>query len=396
MQKLFSNLAAKPHKPFFLGGILNAIVFMAVLLAQYSGVVHPTLATAIYHAYPIFFAVFTQFFTAFLFTMFPRFLVADEVSRRRYLGIFLLLNISSLLFAVALYISAPFAVVAMVGLLLAHGAVCAELWRMSMQGSSPDRYDTNWILGAFSLGLLSHLLFLFHMLGIGPAGSAVLAINIGFFLYLFLLVLTLSQKMIPFFSENKVQGYKCHKTPYFLEAVFLLLVAKVALVAAQLQGVGFIVDLLLFGVILKELIQWRLPFRKVDAMLWVLYLSLIWIPLGFLLYFLEGVGQLLPQGTVMAFEKTPLHTLAIGYFVTIAVGFGSRIILGHAGQKPIADRFAIGLFWLVQLVVLARVGAGLSLNQDAACYTPAIAISAALWLLLFALWAKRYLKLLFQ
>jgi uncharacterized protein involved in response to NO len=396
MHNLFSNFTAKPHKPFFFGGILNGIIFMAVLLVQYTGLAYPVIAPAIYHAYTMFFAVFTQFFAAFLFTMFPRFLVANEVPKNGYISIFLLLNLSSLLFAVAVYVSPHAAAIGMVGLFLAHAAIFAVLWRLHTQGSSPDRYDTNWILGAFALGLLSHLLFLFQMFGVGPVSAGSYAINIGFFLYLFLLVLTLSQKMIPFFTENKVAGYRSNKTAGFLEAVFLLLMAKVALTVAQVMEFGFIVDLLLFGLILRELIQWRLPFLKVDAMLWVLYLSLLWIPFGFFLFFLEGIVQLLTDGTAMLFEKTPLHAIAIGYFMTIAVGFGSRIILGHAGQKPIADRLTIGLFWLVQLLVMARIAAGLSLNQDAGCYAPAIAISSALWLLLFLFWAKRYLKLLFQ
>ena len=96
------------------------------------------------------------------------------------------------------------------------------------------------------------------------------------------------------------------------------------------------------------------------------------------------------------FEKAHLHAIAVGYFVTIAVGFGSRIILGHSGQKPLADRFTIALFGLVQLLVIVRIVGGLSLNLDSALYIPLITLSALIWLVLFSLWAKRYLKLLFK
>lgn len=84
MPQLLIHLSAKPHKLFFCGGILNALIFMAILLGQYAGVAYPVVATNLYHAYSMFFAVFTQFFTAFLFTMFPRFLAAPEVSKKRY------------------------------------------------------------------------------------------------------------------------------------------------------------------------------------------------------------------------------------------------------------------------------------------------------------------------
>ncbi|MFC1684163.1 NnrS family protein [Pseudomonadota bacterium] len=396
MPQLFLNLSAKPHKLFFLGGILNAMVFMAIMLGQYAGFAYPVVAPKLYHAYSMFFAVFTQFFTAFLFTMFPRFLVADEVPKKRYVTIFLLLNISSLLYAMAVYVSQTIAALAMLGLFVAHACIFKTLWELNAQGSSPDRYDTNWMLGAFSLGVLSHLLFVLQQFGVGPVSLDIFAINMGFFLYLFLLVLTLSQKMIPFFTENKVQGYKSNKTPFFLEAMFLLLAIKVLLISLQLSSFDVVVDLLLFAMTLQELIKWRLPFFKVDAMLWVLYLSLLWIPLGFLLYVFSDLGQLFSGSGAVMFEKVHLHAIAVGYFVTIAIGFGSRIILGHAGHKPLADRFTIGLFGLVQVLVFSRIIGGLSLNLDTALYIPLIIFSALVWLVLFTLWSKRYLKLLFQ
>ena len=120
MPQLFINLLSKPHKPFFLGGILNAMLFMALLLGQYTGFAYPVIAPKFYHAYSMFFAVFTQFFTAFLFTMFPRFLVADEVPKSRYVTIFLLLNISSLIFAGSVYVSQTVAALAIVGMFVAH------------------------------------------------------------------------------------------------------------------------------------------------------------------------------------------------------------------------------------------------------------------------------------
>lgn len=395
MRQLFQNLSAKPHKPFFFGGILNALLFMAMLLGQYAGVAYPVVAPKLYHAYTMFFAVFTQFFTAFLFTMFPRFLVANEVPKKRYITIFLLLNISALLFAIALYVSQTVAAGAMIGVFVAHLYIFKTLWGLNTQGSSPDRYDTNWMLGAFSLGVVAHLLFVLQLFGMGPASTGSFAINVGFFLYLFLLVLTLSQKMIPFFTENKVAGYKSNKTPHFLEAVFLLLILKVLLESLQFSGPVVGVDLLLFVLTARELIQWRLPFFKVDAMLWVLYLSLFWIPMAFLLYTVADLSQLL-EGSRVVFEKSPLHAIAVGYFVTILIGFGSRIMLGQAGQKPLADTFTIGLFVLVQFLVMSRVAAGLSMNLNAGYYLPLVALSAMLWLLLFGLWSKKFLKLLFQ
>jgi uncharacterized protein involved in response to NO len=80
----------------------------------------------------------------------------------------------------------------------------------------------------------------------------------------------------------------------------------------------------------------------------------------------------------------------------LLIGFGTRIILGHAGQKPAADRYAIMLFWSVQVVVLVRMATGLMLNSEMSLYIEMITASALLWLGLFLLWSKRYIPLLFK
>ena len=396
MNHLFVNLAAKPHKLFFLGGIANALVYMGLLAAHYAGWASSLIALPLYHAYAMIFMVFTQFFTAFLFTMAPRFFATPPVPRTQYLAVFLILNLSSLIFALSLYSSTSLLAIAGVGLFAAYLMVCGVLMTANRQSVVENRYDTNWILLAFALGGLSHLLFLLCWLGVAGGGVQRAAIGIGFFLYLFMVVLTLSQKMIPFFTEGKVEGYRASKSRYFLEAVFALLVIKLLLETLQLGRYGFVVDLVLALITLLEIIKWRLPLFKVEPILWVLYLALMWIPAGFFLFFLEGAARYFTEGASWFFEQSPLHLIAIGYFTTIALGFGSRIILGHSGRKPAADRYTIGLFMLVQLVVVIRALSGLSLNLDAAWYLNLILLSAGLWMLLFLLWSLRYLKLLFE
>jgi len=169
----------------------------------------------------------------------------------------------------------------------------------------------------------------------------------------------------------------------------------VTLTSAVVNSYGLI-DGALFVVTLRELIRWRLPVRKVEAILWVLYLSLVWVPIGFLLFFLEGFTPLILGSEGWMFEKAPLHAIGIGYFTTLLIGFGTRIILGHAGQKPAADRYAIMLFWSVQVVVLVRMATGLMLNSEMSLYIEMITASALLWLGLFLLWSKRYIPLLFK
>ena len=397
MKQLFLNLAQKPHKLFFFGGIVNAMIAMAMVLLQYQGILYAKVIFSVCHAYTLIFAVFTQFFSAFLLTMFPRFLATPEVPVKRYLPPFLLLNGSSLLFVASVYFTTPLTAIASAGQFVAYLMIGKALWDVQRQSRVTERYDTNWILATLASGAVFHLLFLITFIGADQLSVTRAAINGGFFLYLLMMIVTLSQKMIPFFSEKKVAGYQANRSRYFLESLAFLLVLKVFLPIAQPgSGQTFWIDGLLLVVVLRELIRWRLPLFRVDAILWVLYLSLAWMPVAFLLFFIEGVGQLVYGVDAIEFEKVALHTLAIGYFTTLLIGFGSRIILGHAGFKPIADRFTILLFWLVQLVAVVRITAGFALNSGAILYADLIAWAAGLWLLLFVLWSKRYAGYLFH
>ncbi|VAX09089.1 hypothetical protein MNBD_GAMMA26-2281 [hydrothermal vent metagenome] len=372
------------------------MLFMVLLIIHYHGLVSSEVALSIHHAYAMIFLVFTQFFMAFLLTMFPRFLSVPLVPQALYMRVFLLLNASSIVVAVSLYVSQVLVVAGMLGVLTAFLMACRILLEMNRQSSVVNRYDTNWIFVALGMGVLSQLLFICLLLGVGGYDLGNFAVNTGFFLYLFMIVLILSQKVIPFFTEGKIKGYQSNKSRYFLEPIFGLLMCKVVLQPVGLATYGFVVDVLLFAIILREIVKWQLPFFKVEAILWVLYLALLWAPLGFLIFFLDGLNQYLSGGVTINFEKSHIHALALGYFTTIAVGFGSRIILGHSGRKPVADRYTIGLFGLVQVLVVVRIFGGLSVNLDASWYVGLMLISATLWLVLFMLWSARYVKMLFE
>ncbi len=390
MRQPFNNLTTKPHKLFFFGGSANAIITMLMLLLHYQGLLYTKISLPTFHAYTLIFTVFTQFFAGFLFTMFPRFLATSAITRESYLKPFLLLNLSAILFIFCAFAAPSFTPITAIGIFIAYLMIGQVLWQSNRQSSITARFDVNWILSALAAGAISHLFFLWSFIDPGQTIIRQAAIQSGVFLYLFMLILTLSQKMIPFFTEGKVTGYKANRSHYFLHTIAGLLLIKVLFTIFSLNSYGFI-DGLLFIITLSEFIRWRLPVRQVEAILWVLYLSLIWIPISFLLYAIEGFT---PSSFI--FEKAPLHAIAIGYFTTILIGFSTRIILGHAGQKPAADRYTIMLFALVQIIATTRIMAGLSLNSEIPLFLEAITLSTLMWLGLFIFWLKRYIKLLFN
>ena len=77
------------------------------------------------------------------------------------------------------------------------------LWQMQKASQVSAKKDTTWMLVAFAFGMLSQLLFFADFF----VDVYRFALGSGFYLYLFLIVLIVSQKMMPFFTSNtEVQG----------------------------------------------------------------------------------------------------------------------------------------------------------------------------------------------
>jgi uncharacterized protein involved in response to NO len=73
------NLVAMPHRLFFFGGIVQGVVFVALLGLNYLGALSLQISTSYYHGYAMAFTVFSQFFAGFLLTVFPRYLARPSV-----------------------------------------------------------------------------------------------------------------------------------------------------------------------------------------------------------------------------------------------------------------------------------------------------------------------------
>jgi len=257
-----------------------------------------------------------------------------------------------------------------------------------------NKNDTKWILIFFAFGLLGHFIFIISLFDFPQAIIfKQISINIGFYLFIFGIIFTVSQRMIPFFTSMKVQGYLVNKTKNLMEIVFTLLLIKVIILSFSFPQLNLITDIPLFVLFTKELIKWKLPMFKTVAIMWVLFLSLYWIPFAFFISILESFSAILNTGFI--FEKVVIHTLAIGYFVTILLGFGTRVVLGHSGQTPHANKFTISIFVAIQFIVFLRIFASISLNFNLD-YLFYINISALFLIAGLIIWSLKYLKILLK
>ena len=390
----YKKFSSQPHQPFFTSGILFFILFMSLFVSSYSNILTLDSLVLTFHAYSMIFVIFIQFFLGFLFVVFPRFLVQAEIETKVYMKQFLLYFFSSfgILFSLIFYSKITF--IFQILMLIVQIISFELLYSIHKKSIVKIKEDTKWILIAFFAGLVSHGLFIISSFDFSYSYVvSKFAINIGFYLFIFMIIFTISQRMIPFFTTAKAPDYKINKSENLLKLVFSFLILKVFLLSFDNVKLNLVADIPLFIIITKELIKWKLPLFKVPAIMWVLYIGLYWIPVAFGISIIESLMAFYNPNIV--FEKAVIHTLALGYFITLLVGFGTRVILGHSGSTPHANNFAIFIFIFVQIVVILRIFSSFTLNF-ALDYTFFINLTAILLIVGLLLWSSKYITILLK
>jgi len=387
----YEKFSAQPHQPFFALGIPLLAIFTLIIFAQFSDLITLNISITQFHIYPLIFMIFIQFFLGFLFVVFPRFLMQGIIKPATYMKIFYIYFSGSMIYLVGLFSFKPLVFIGSLILFAAQVLAFVLLYKIYVKSIVPNKYDTKWILISYLTGLISHVLFLVSFFNVSIFIEK-LAIYTGFYLFLFTLIFAISQRMIIMFTTVKVPSYVKNKSKYIMEIIFVLLTLKVATLLMEDPRLNIIADLPLFLFFTYELvIKWKLPVTKVSPIVWILYLALAWIPVGFLMSTIESLSYIFSAPFI--FEKSVIHTFAIGYFITILVGFGTRVVLGHSGKTPTADTLAVVMFMIIQFIVLVRIFAGLSLNFGFD-YIFWINTSAMLLVIALLAWSSRYLGVL--
>ena len=390
----YKKFSSQPHQPFFSSGIFFFILFMGLFVASYSNILTLDKSVLTYHAYTMIFVIFIQFFLGFLFVVFPRFLMQAEVSKKDYMNQFFVYFISSIGIFLTLIFYSKLTIIFQLLLLVIQIFSFILLFKIHKKSLMKVKEDTKWVLIAFFVGLISHFLFIVSSFEFDYSYLvSKIAINSGFYLFLFMIIFTISQRMIPFFTTAKAPDYKINKSSKLLVTIFSLLVLKVVLLTFDNVKLNLISDVPLFILIVKELIKWKLPTFKVPAIMWVLYLGLYWIPVAFFISIVESsMAFISPE---IFFEKAVVHTIALGYFVTVLVGFGTRVILGHSGSTPHANNFAIFIFISIQVITLFRIFASFSTNFGLN-YQFLLNLTAILLIIGLLLWSSKYITILLK
>ena len=394
MQAWYKKFSSQPHQPFFTSGILFLILFMMLFTASYSNILILDTSVLTFHAYTMVFVIFIQFFLGFLFVVFPRFLTQAEINKKEYMNQFILYFISSLGILLSIIFYSDVVFVFQIMMLIAQVLSFKLLYSIHNKSLVKVKDDTKWVLISFVAGLIFHTLFIISEIKfLYSHDLSKLSIDAGFYLFIFMVIFVISQRMIPFFTTAKAPNYKPNKSKNLLEIVFALLIFKVVLLSFDNVKLNLLADIPLFVMITRELIKWKLPFFKVPAIMWVLYLGLYWIPVAFFISILESLMVFYDPNII--FEKAVIHTLALGYFITLLVGFGTRVILGHSGSIIHANNFAIFIFISVQIITILRIFTSFSLNFGFN-YVSLLNLTASLLIIGLLLWSSKYIVILLK
>ena len=394
MTSWYKKFSSQPHQPFFTNGVIFFILFMLLLFFSYSNILILNSSLLTYHAYSLIFVVFIQFFLGFLFVVFPKFLMQSEIASKDYMNQFLLYFIGSIGIFLSIIFLPKLVIFFQILILFVQILSFNLLYSIHKKSILKDKNDTKWVLISFASGLVAHLLFLISQFDFSLSTLfSKIAINSGFYLFLFMIIFTISQRMIPFFTRVMAPEYNINKSSRLLDILFLLLILKVCVLSFENSKLNLIVDIPLFIFISKELIKWKLPVSHMPPIVWVLHIGLFWIPIAFLISIFEGVIVFVNPD--FFFEKAVIHTLAVGYFVTVLIGFGTRVILGHSGRKIEANNFVVAIFIAIQILTFLRIFASISSNFDLN-YLLFIDVTSLLLVMFLIIWSSKYVVILVE
>ena len=374
-------LFSQPHQPFFVLAFVNAILSMFIFMLLFKGLVASEILTLNYHAYSFIFLMFTPAFLAFLFTTFPRFSATEPIEKENYMLVFRAFLGGSLLFQLGTLFSTLLFTLGMLLTFVAHTRSTYILYAIYQTSKMTEKEDQAWILISMVFGLLAHLIFI---ISIWMPSIHAFSIEIAIYLYLFILIFTVAQRMIPFFSNTPIEKHKER-----LKVIIGLLGLHVILEMIQ-NNSSFLVDFLLAYLIGKELYRWKLPFPNPNPLIWVLHIALYWVPVAFMI---EGFTNIIALSSGANFLSLGLHTLVLGFFLTVLIGFGTRVTLGHSGNMMHADKLTTILFYWTQIVVVTRIFTSFAVanNWDFIVFFD---LSITVWVVLFALWGNRFFPVL--
>lgn len=393
LARRWQTFSAAPHRMLMFGGavqlVLTLLFWGAELLGRYTALWEPlrtTVPTTFAHGFLMFYTLFPFFLFGFLMTTYPRWMNGTEVPARRYASAFGLLAAGTALFYLGLFTGRTVLTLGLLVLLAGFSVALRALWRVFRAAPARDRFYERVLNGALAaawLGVLSYLLWTWtHQWFLLDV-----ALTAGLWWFMLPLALTVSHRMIPFFSSCVLEGYRVYQPRRSLVAMVACSVGHGLFDLFGATGWLWLFDLPLAALALNHTVRWGLLRSFQVRLLSILHVAFLWVFVGAALYAAQSLTLLLGETSVLG--RAPLHALTIGYLASLTLAMATRVTLGHSGRPLVADGLTGALFWGVNATALLRLGSDLpGLGFTASSHLNLAA--AAVWLAVFGTWAFRF------
>jgi uncharacterized protein involved in response to NO len=379
-----------PHRMFFLMAVTQLVVVSLwwawALAARYFPDVFgtPNSALPATHLHTLFMIYgFLPFFMfGFLFTAGPRWLSMPPPPTRRYMpgGVLACIGVLGLLPANAF---SPMIVVLALCFFLA-----GWLWNLVVFANliftspAPERVHATLIAAALGFGASGIAAAMAAVLLERPAAMEWTRIA-GIWFFLLPVFITVSHRMIPFFTASVVSMVHPWRPWWLLSAMLAGAVGHGVLeILGQTQWTWLVdapIALLLFDLSRR----WGLAQSMANRLLAMLHIGFFWQAMAFALYALHSILQATGHAGI---GQAPLHALTIGFCSSLMLAMVTRVTCGHSGRTLAADTLTWWLFMLLQLAAVMRVFADVLLGQRGIF----LGIAIGLWCACMITWSIKY------
>lgn len=376
----WQRLRSVPHRAYFGAGVLAilslglwwALAIVRPLLGSYPALMVHGLMTPL--------GVFPLFMLGFIFTAGPRWLnVSEPADAASHLPLALAYLAGLWLALAGFSLGGSWPAAGFLLMQLSWSIASLRWWRLYQRSQVADKRHGLRILLAMGLGALALMLALLWVRS-GEGQLWWLARQIVFWGLLLPVFLTVSHRMLPFFTQSALPGHASWRPHWLLDG---WLAGCALLILADAFGQAWLAALSAFALAASlAYTSWRWGLRASlqNRLLAMLHLSFAWLAPALLLQGLHSAG--------VAVGAAPAHAIGLGFCCTMLVGFVTRVTLGHGGRDLVADNTYWAIYLGLHAVAALRVGLALWGGPPAWLH-----LASAGWLLLMLAWAARVLPI---
>ncbi len=368
------QLFAYPFRIFFLSLALLSVLVVPLWVAVISGALHLPLAMPGYywHQHELTFAFLTAGIAGFLLTAVCVWTGTERTHGTRLLLLWLVWLAGRLLMT----FGEPLPGWLVVGVNLAFlPLVMADAgWRIWRAG------QLRQLVIMLVLGLLWVMQLGFFLQPHGPYVAGALVVSMA-------LMLVIGGRITPNFSiawlrQRGLPADGVRTVPALEKTMLLAMGLTLLAVLSGIREAVMVLGVVAGAVTFARILLWRGWLVRREPLLWILHLSLLWIPVG--LWLLAGSAAGWWGNTVW------MHAIGVGAIGGLMLGVISRVALGHTGRPLTLPSGMVLAFLLIHAAALLRVVTGLG----GVPWHAGVGTTALLWVAAYALFVIRYAPIL--